>query len=62
LPKKVEIGETFEGLSTKSEMSEATQSCSKELDEILKSLGDKFGDKIDYMNLMIKACSKISSK
>ena len=43
-------------------MSEATKSCVKELDDILKSLEEKFGSKIDYLNLMVKACSKISSK
>ncbi len=43
-------------------MSEATKSCGKQLDDILKSLDEKFGSKIDYLNLMIKACSKISAK
>jgi hypothetical protein len=43
-------------------MSQGSNLCAKELDELLNSLEDKFGDKIDYMNLMIKAFSKITSK
>lgn len=34
----------------------------KELDDIFKSLEDRFSDKIDYLNLMVKAFSKIVTK
>ena len=32
------------------------------MDDIFKSLEDRFSDKIDYLNLMVKAFSKIATK
>lgn len=37
------------------------ESC-KELDDVLKNFEEKFSDKIDYLNLMVKAFSKINDK
>jgi len=34
----------------------------KELDDIFKSFEDRFSDKIDYLNLMVKAFSKMVTK
>jgi WASH complex subunit 7 len=59
LPNRSEIAETFEEIANKSTLGETSKGACKELDELLKSLEDRFGDKIDYLNLMVKAFGKI---
>jgi WASH complex subunit 7 len=62
LPNRPEIDETFEEIANKSTLGGVSKSACKELDDILKSLEDRFGDKIDYLNLMVKAFSKMVTK
>lgn len=59
---KIEFEESMEDIAKKTDLSEATKVACKEFDDIMKSLDNNFGDKVDYLNLMVKFFSKLASK